>query len=135
MTLILAFIAAHMAFLWDGARFRIVGSEVATSNGGYAYLEVESAALRLRFIRDRGQLLLDFQPSGRGPSAEWFSVDLIRRLLLGERESSGILDEGYAAFLDNHLEEIEVRFGDDAWPTTRAALKQLKMKRAKELFG
>jgi hypothetical protein len=79
MTQILAFIATHMGFLWQGAHFRIVGSEVTTSNGGDAYLMVESDVLRMRFVRDRGQLLLDFQPSARGPSSSWFSVDLIRR--------------------------------------------------------
>jgi hypothetical protein len=30
MTLILIFIAAHLGFLWDGARYRIVGSRVTT---------------------------------------------------------------------------------------------------------
>ena len=61
MTQILAFIAAHMGYLWDRARFRIVGSEVTTSNGGDAFLLVESTNVRLRFVQDRRQLSLEFQ--------------------------------------------------------------------------
>jgi hypothetical protein len=34
MAMILAFIVANMGFLWSGARFRIVGSEISTVNGG-----------------------------------------------------------------------------------------------------
>lgn len=133
MTLILAFIATHMGYLWEHARFRITGSEVTTVNGGDSFLLVESEVLRLRFVRDRGQLLLDFQPVSDG--AEWFSVDLIRRLLLGKPETSGLLDESYAAFIGRRLDDIEDRFRNDQWPGTQAELKRLKVKRSKELFG
>ena len=81
MNLILAFIAAHMGYLWDGARYRITGSEVSTSNGGDALLLVESEELRLRFVRDRGQLFLDFQPSFSSPDGAWFSIDLVLSLI------------------------------------------------------
>lgn len=135
MTFILAFIAAHMGFLWDQARFRITGSDVTTVNGGNALLVVESDVLRLRFARDRGQLLLEFQPASVGVSSEWFSVDLVRRLFLGQKETSGLLDEGYAAFIEQHLDAIEERFAAERWSSTRTELKALKVKRAKEMFG
>lgn len=135
MTLILAFIAAHMGFLWDGARYRVTGSELATSNGGDAFLLVESDELRLRFVRDRGQLFLDLQPSFSDLDGAWFSVDLVRRLHTGQRELTAELDEGYANFVREYLPKIERQFGADEWLTTQAELKKLKAKRAKELFG
>lgn len=135
MTLILAFIAAHMGFLWDGARYRITASEVATSNGGDALLLVESEKLRLRFVRDRGQLFLDLQPFFSSPDGEWFSIDLVRRLKTGRPEETAELDEGYAAFVREHLQEIEHQFSEEEWAGTSARLKKLKVKRAKELFG
>ncbi|MBB5788753.1 hypothetical protein [Jiangella mangrovi] len=135
MTLILAFIAAHMDFLWREARYRIVGSEVSTSNGGDALLLVESALLRLRFVSDRQQLLLDFQPAATGSATEWYTIDLVRRLFLKQRETSSLLDESYAEFLRVHLAEIEERFSPDAWATTRSELRQLMRKRSKEMFG
>ncbi len=135
MALIIAFIAAHMGFLWEQARFRIAGSEVTSINGGNAFLLVESDVLRLRFVCDRGQLLLDFQPVAGDTVSDWFSVDLIRRLLLGKPETSGLLDESYATFIGQHLGAIEDCFRGERWPATQAELKRLKVKRAKELFG
>jgi hypothetical protein len=135
MTRILWFIASYMGFLWTGAKFKIVGSVVGTSNGGDALLFVESSHLRLRFASDRTQLLLDFQPFTTSAPDEWFSIDLIRRMLLGTRELSAVLDESYAAFMREHLDEIESRFSDENWAQTHSQLRALKVKRAKEMFG
>jgi hypothetical protein len=135
MTLILAFIAAHMGFLWEEACFRIVGSEVTTINGGDALLVVESQSVRMRFVRDRGQLFLDLQPLEGGKPEEWFSIDLIRRLQFGRPEASAELDPGYASFVRDGLDDIEASFREPAWRSTGAKLRNLKAKRAKEMFG
>lgn len=135
MTRILAFIVDYMGFLWSGARFKIVGSEVSTSNGGDALLLVESDLLRMRFVSDRTQLLLDLQPVGTSASKEWFSIDLVRRMFLGAREVSAVLDDSYAAFIQQYLGEIEESFSSENWPQTRSQLQTLKAKRAKEMFG
>jgi hypothetical protein len=89
MNQILAFLVEHMAFLWRGARLRITGSEVTTHNGGDAVLVVESDLVRCRFVSDRRQVFLDFQPVA-GAGRDWYSVDLIRRLFLGQRERSAV---------------------------------------------
>ncbi len=133
MTQILAFIAGYMEFLWVGARHRIVNSEVATSFGGDACLIVESKVLRLRFVSDRGQLFLDVQPVGE--LKDWYSIDLVRRLLTGRPEHSAALDQEYASFLRNQLDDIERRFSKEAWPRTQQELKTLKARRSKEMFG
>lgn len=63
--------------------------------------------MRLRFIRDRGQLFLDLWPVN-DTTDTWFSVDLVRCLFLGRSEKSAVLDEGYyATFLRDRLVEIE----------------------------
>ncbi|MFI6267211.1 hypothetical protein [Micromonospora sp. NPDC051006] len=134
MTQILAFIVTYMGFLWSDAHFKIVGSEVTLVNGGDALLVLESPTVRLRFVRDRGQLFLDFQPAVE-QGDEWYSVDLVRRLLLGKREYSAVLDESYAQFLASHLREVEERFDESRWEMTRKDLKELKVRRAKEMFG
>ncbi len=134
MTQILVFVATYMGFLWEGARFRIVDSEVSTANGGDALMVVESAALRMRLIQDRGQLFLDLEPLMVGKS-EWYSIDLVRRLFLGRREESAVLDGSYAEFVRDYLGEIEERFGPKVWDSTREDLRKLKIQRSKEMFG
>jgi hypothetical protein len=135
MARILTFIANFMAFLWVEGKYKIVGSEVSTSNGGDSLLFVESTQLRMRFASDRTQLLLDLQPADTSVPSEWFSIDLIRRMFLGAREVSAVLDQSYAAFLQKYLDQIEERFSSENWPQTRSQLKALKVKRAKEMFG
>ncbi|GEA82079.1 hypothetical protein CUD01_25230 [Cellulomonas uda] len=131
---ILAFIVSRMAFLWESAKFKIVDSEVSVSNGGDALLVVESKVLRMRFVRDRGQLLLDLQPVSAS-GVEWYSIDLIRRLLTGVPETSSLLDESYSDFLCDHMSEIEGRFVPGAWSESRASLERLKELRFRQMFG
>lgn len=137
MTKILQFIASHMGFLWRGARFRIIGSETSTSFGTNALLLVEGERIRLRFVNDRDQLLLQLQSVQSDPSKnrEWHSVDRVRRLVQGRREESGLLDESYARFVEEYLGEIELLFSPGEWPATRARLKALGHLVAKELSG
>lgn len=135
MARILEFIVNYMSFLWEEARFRIAGSEVTVTSSGDAWLIVESSHLRLRFISDRAQLLLDLQPRETAAPSEWFSIDLIRRMILGRPEESGVLDASYAEFIKERLGRIEEMFSSDSWPETRAQLKKLMVKRSKEMFG
>jgi hypothetical protein len=134
MTKILAFIAQHMGYLWVGARFQIVGSQPGSSKVN-AILFVESSRLRLRFLSDRGQLFMDFGPvTGAGPN-DWFSIDIVRRMLQGKPEKSAELDPSYAEFVRDNLDEIEARFSEENWPATRETLHKLELQRSKELFG
>jgi hypothetical protein len=135
LTEILTFIATHMSFLWRGGVFKISGSEVYPSNDRDGHLDVSSARVRLRFVRERGQLLLIFQPIDPDLSASWYSVDLIRRLFLGQREYSGLLDEGYAAFLEANLPAIDELFAPEHWHATQGRLEALKETRATEMFS
>lgn len=134
MKLIFSFIAAYMACLWEGGWFQITGSESSTSNGGDGYLVVESSVLRMRFVCDRQQLFLDFQPAWAN-SAKWYSNDLVRRMFTERRERSAVLDESYAKFVCDNLQEIERRFDKSNWDETESALKAVQRKRDKERFG
>lgn len=122
-----------MKYLWVDARFTIVGSRVERSNGGDAFLILESAGIRIRIVCDRRELMADVQPVDE--SREWFSIDLLRRLFTGHPEPSAVLDASYAEFLDLHMTDIEARFSPGSWPSTLTELRALKKKRSKELFG
>lgn len=131
---LLKFIVAHMGLLWDDARFRIVGSDLSDHNGGYASLVIESDQLRLTFTRERGELLLYFEPA-QVMRPESFTVDIVRAFFLGSRETSSLLDASYASFVESHLAEIEPSFSKVQWPTTLPVLKKLEQERSKRTFG
>jgi hypothetical protein len=132
---ILRYLVQYCSFLWDGS-YRITDSVAAPQNFGNGGLSISSDRLRMRFSRERGaQLFLHLQePDPKKPS-EWYSIDLIRRLLTGERQTSSVLDADYAEFLRENIREIEARFSDAAWDDTRKRLVQLKRIRSKEMWG
>lgn len=138
---ILAFLVMHMPYLWDGARFRITDSMATTHNAGDSLLVVASDSLVLRFVSDRAQLLLDLRPraelaerpSGR-ERGDWWSVDLVRRLLTGERQVTVLLGEDHAVFLREHLDEIEAAFGSERWDETRRGLVAVRQQRSDEMW-
>jgi hypothetical protein len=133
MTALLEFLIAHLAFLYAPGRYRIVDSESSESFGN-GYLVLESDALRMQMVRDRGQLFMDFEPlSGKGE--DWFSIDVVRQLVTGEKQESSELSPDYAAFLERELGEIERRFSPAELDETVRALRELERARAKEMFG
>jgi hypothetical protein len=131
---ILLYLGRHCAFLFRPRWFRFVDSRVDESFGGDAYVILESRTLRLRFTRDRGQLLLSFQPLD-GRASEWFSPGLLRALFVGDRGGSEVLDEEWAAFLATSLDELERRLGGPERDATIEGLRRAARARAKELFG
>jgi len=134
MTEILLFLAKYCAFLFRPGRFRFVDSRTDESFNN-ALVILESTSVRLRIAHDRGELLLDFQPTVGG-SDEWFSLGPLRGVLLGDRGGSGVLDEGWAQFLGDSLDELAQRFADPAVrSTTIEELHHQEKLRAKELFG
>lgn len=134
MVEILLYLARHCSFLFRPGWFRFVDSRVDKSFGGDAYVVLESTTLRLRFTRDRGQLILEFQPLD-GRATEWFSPGLLRGLLVGDRGGSEVLNEEWAAFLATSLEELERRLRGPERDATLHALRQQARLRAKQLFG
>jgi len=133
---ILQVLVRWFAFLWKDGRYRITDSLVSTSFGGDAYLVISSDVLRLRFVRDRGQIFLDFQESWATKKAEWYSVDLVQRLMTGERQNTAEVNAETVLFVRDRLADIESRFGvKDEFRETKTALNALKKARAKEMFS
>lgn len=131
---ILLFLANYCSFLFRPARYRFVDSQVDESFGN-ALVVLESTAVRFRFMRDRGQLFLEFQPI-HGKSSEWFSLGVLRGVLTGDRGGSEALDEHWAIFLRESLGDLEGRFSNpDYIDEMIKALRKEEKKRAKELFG
>jgi hypothetical protein len=132
---LLRFLVTRFGYLFEPGRYRFVDSTSGRSFGGDAMVLLESETLRLRFTRDRSQLLLEFQPI-QGRKNEWFSPGLLRGLLLGDRGGSEVLSDEWASYLESALDELEVRLKN---PATRdaavAGLREQAKARAKELFG
>lgn len=131
---LLIFIATHFAYLFRPTGYRIVDSDFSESFGN-ALLVLESGELRLRFTRDKRQMLLEFQPID-GSRNEWFSQGLLKGLLTGDRGGSEVLTPEWAEFLGDGLPALESRLAHpELHDETLDGLRHQARLRAKELFG
>ena len=129
---ILQYIKKHCSFLYSPHKFQIVESESSESFGN-ALIILEDEEMRLQFVRDRGQVFLDFQPTSY--NKEWFSIDIVKQLVTGKIEPSAEIDSEKVEFLKNHLDEIKDLFSQKNLTSTIKKLKDLERARAKRLFG
>jgi hypothetical protein len=95
---------------------------------------LEARALRLRYTWDRGQLLLSVQHM-RGKPQDWFSLGLLRGVLLGDRGGSGVLSPEWAlSFSINSGSLRRVSMTSNGAEETLAGLRTQARRRAKDLF-
>lgn len=134
MRTILTFILNHCLFLFEHYGFKFADSSYSPSFGGDAEVIVVSTNIKLRFVFDRSQLLLQFaSPQSKNPT--WYSIDLISQIITGNVESSAVLNERYALFLVENFEKIIVLFSPEKIEDTHVILKRMAQERAKRLFG
>lgn len=133
MIQLLEFLIAHGAFLLEPDLFSFAGSHSSTSFGD-ASITLGSDRLLLRFVRDRGQLFLDFQGASQSNRKDWYSIDVVQQLVTGVRQDSSVVSPQGMEFVREHLAEIRLLFDDNSIEDTHSALKILERKRAKALF-
>ncbi len=135
MAELLGVLREWLIFFFTDNRYRLVHSEVGTSFGD-ALIEFASRTLRWRLVRDRSQILLNCRPAeGRYKDWEWYSADLLMRLVTGHRVESAVLTQDMARWFEGNLSEIEQRFSEERLEETQRELKKLERQRGKELFG
>lgn len=135
MDQISSFITNYMLFLLNTDRYKEVETMKTAANGGDSVVVFVSDGLHFRFIKERDQLFLDLRPPTSQKEKDWYSIDLVYRLLTGERLGTSILSPEYAEFVRTRLLDIEREFGPDEWPQTEQDLRGIQRKRSKEMFG
>ncbi|NVM16748.1 MAG: hypothetical protein HWN80_03465 [Candidatus Lokiarchaeota archaeon] len=130
---ILRYLMKHCSFLYSPNQFRFVDSGSSESFGN-AFLVLEHEGLRLQFVKDRGQIFLDFQPTSKNHKADWFSIDIVKQMVTGKIETSAEMDSKKAEFLKTNLDKIEQLFSIANIESTIKKLRELERARAKRLF-
>ena len=131
-------VLAAFSFLEQARRFRLVSAETSPSFGD-ALADFESPTLRVRVLRDRGQIFIDVAPAE--DPATWFDLPLMLTFL-GETDAAAALLAGgqgdmreVAALLQAHYDDIERTLGQLRSPDVVRRLSQLRVARADARFG
>lgn len=106
---------------------------------GNALVTLRSEHLRVRVVRDRGQVLVHFG-SATAPDV-WVDSQLVSEML-GLGAGGGFHDrntveslEALGSFLRSFAVELQHLFAPEAFASTRERLKQLGDNRAERMFG
>ena len=135
MSELLRVLREWLLFFFADNRYRLIHSQVGPSFDD-ALVEFASNTLRWRLVQDRSQIFLNCRPvEGRYKDWEWYSADVLIRLITGQRVESAVLTQDLAHWFETNLAEIEERFSGECLQETRRKLKKLERLRAKELFG
>lgn len=135
MAELLRILREWLLFFFTDDHYRMVHSQVGPSFDD-ALIEFASNRLRWRLVQDRSQVLLNCRPAeGEDRDSEWYSADVLFRLIAGQRLRSAVLTQQMATWFAGNLSEIEQRFADERLEETKRELKRLEKLRAKELFG
>lgn len=121
--------SALVAFEFLKERGFVVSDEVKDSEDLQVWT---SGSVSIRFIDDRGQLMVDLRGAGAGP--DWFPLNAVRRLVTGERIRYPVLTEDGMPiasdidFLRRQLDAVEnllTRGGNAAATSLRATLREM----------
>jgi len=132
---ILTLLVGRCSFLYKDRGCRFSDSKVFESFGGDAWLTLSTNYLRLKFVRDRGQIFLDFQRVSDKGDKFCYSIDIVRQFVTGEKGCSSELNPGNVDFLKTRFAEIEELFSSKDFLKIRNQLDELKRLRSKDLFG
>ena len=132
MSELLTYLVTRLSFLYNDYGARFVDSQV---RGPHAAIVLEAGPLRLRLVRDRSQIFVDFQSAENPSEDDWFSFDMIRQLLTGEVVDSAQMDDDKAQFIHDHFQEIVEAFQPTKRKETERKLHEYERARAERLFG
>ena len=132
MSELLTYLITRLSFLYNDYGTRFVDSQV---RGPHAALVLEAGPLRLRLLRDRSQVFVDFQSAENPSEDDWFSFDMIRQLLTGEVIDSAEMDDEKAKFINDYFEAITEAFRPTNRKETEKKLHEYEHARAERLFG
>lgn len=134
---------AEFSFLERNRGFRL-GRTQTIEGAGDAVVDFESATLRVRVLRDRGQVFLDVAPTeghAAGGTPTWFDLPILLEFLGAGDAATALLAGGQrdvrvvARLLQAHYDGIAGALGGPQAATVTPRLDQLRRARADARFG
>lgn len=128
--------------LLDAHGFRVVSESHEPASFGDGLIVLQSEDLRLRFVRDRGQIFADISPAGQAGDG-WHQLQRVKEFLQRHdapaedasdaRRAAG-LDE-LSIWLTGNYERVRDLFREDTYLSARDALQKFEKEKAAQMFG
>jgi hypothetical protein len=127
--------------LLDAHGFRLVSESHEPESFGDGLIVLQTEDLRLRFVRDRGQVYADVAPSGQ-IGDDWHQLQRVKEFLHRHDSPAADSDARRAVGIDElgvwlkaNYERVRTLFSVAAYPSARDALKKFEKEKAEQMFG
>lgn len=114
-------VAEQLPWLFQDFGFRVVEDDFDPKSFGNSFVTLESPALRVRFIRDRGQVSAEIA-SGSEPRM-WWNLEHVCELIAGRSVEPGFELSSVSALLRNNLPALMEALGPN-FPETKRELER-----------
>ena len=133
MNKILDFLMKYCSYLYEEYDFRFTDS--LCDNSGNASITLSSSNVNIRICTERGQMVLAFQSNhyGKKDVYSWYSIDIVRELMTGDKKCTTLMDKANIDFLKNNIVALLDSFSPTEAEKTIAKLKKLERIRSKDL--
>jgi len=132
MITLLTFLIRFCSQLLVTPGFRFKDSAVGRTAAEGSYVLLESDDVQIYLSNEREQITWQIRSMYDPNTRNWFSFDLIARLL-GHEISTGVMDAENSDLLSKKLDKIISLFRKEELTATLAELNELKAERAKRL--
>ena len=112
--------------------FKIVEEEVADSFDNASVI-LEGDGLRIRFVRERGQISADLAASHR--PGQWFDSRLLQQLETSFEPELSIVDpDEFVEWISERLDWLKVKFASSNYESTASQLRSFAEESARRRF-
>jgi hypothetical protein len=105
----------RMPWLFEDLGFRVAYHDYSDQHMGDSVAELESPSFRVRFIRDKSRIQVEF--ASLSEPERWLELGFLWNALTGHRPEPEL--EGLAWFLRDHISELEDALGPGFSQTTQ----------------
>jgi hypothetical protein len=113
-------------WLFQELNFKIVEDAYASKDFGNSFVMLESSSLRVKFIRDRGQIFV--RVASLFDPANWWDIDDICELILHKKIEPEFDLEAVATLLRNNIPALIDCLGPKFNETRRELKKRIKLR-------
>ena len=132
MIAILTFLIRYCPGLLERPGFRFKDSKVGRNPAEGSWILLESDDVQIYICNERETITWEMRSLHDTRSKNWFSFDLIARLL-GHEVATGVMDTANSDLLSKNLGNIITCFRTEEGTATLSKLSQLKAERAKRV--
>jgi hypothetical protein len=132
---ILAVLSKELAFLYEERGYRFLELEVIKYRPDCGIVLLTNGRVVVELDSERDNVFFSMRHSSGKPQHDTISLDILRQILTGEINDSGLVNEQSATFLQKEWKSLERLFLKKNLAETNVLAAKLEKARSKRMWG